>query len=314
MVVDVARNARRTIMYFFALPEPILAGQLIHAQPEQAEVLRASLGLFAATRRATKVRWYNAPKGAKRLPFPTAFALSDFLSKWERVEVQYGEDPFYRWQWDNGSPPQGATGQHYCGTPEDFDVPKKWSPDLPTLVRGPTGLPCCCAPVVCGSLVLTAEPITSNGSLGIGENIAQGSGAMGLFAEISGHFCGGDLEPLQLRVRITSTDYPALDGRILYLPQAPRMQPEIEWGADYPLGTDTLRVSVQQAYAPLFGETLALQVQWGDFSPFGPGYLYAVFVSAGGWTCSPFTFTRTMEAFNEPAGTPTGKFITLETY
>jgi hypothetical protein len=314
MIVDTARNARRTIMYFFALSDPIPAGQLIHAQPAQVEVLSASLGLFAATRRATKVRWYQAPKGAKPLPFPTAFALSDFLSKWERVEVKYGEDPFYRWQWDNGSPPQGATGQYYCGTPEDFDVPKKWSPDLPTLCRGPTGLPCCCAPVACASLVLTANPIDVNGSLGRGENIAQGDGYLGLFGEISGEFCGGALEPLQLRVRILSTDYPELDGRIMYLPQVPRGQPEIEWGEDYPLGADTLRVSVEQAYAPLFGETFALQVQWGDFSPFGPGYLYAAFISGGGFSCSPFSFSHTMEAFNIPAGTPTGKFITFETF
>jgi hypothetical protein len=301
MVVDVARNARRTIMYFFALPEPILAGQLIHAQPEQAEVLRASLGLFAATRRATKVRWYNAPKGAKRLPFPTAFALSDFLSKWERVEVQYGEDPFYRWQWDNGSPPQGATGQHYCGTPQDFDVPKKWSPDLPTLVRGPTGLPCCCAPVVCGSLVLVAEEIA----------IAT---PLGLTAQLAGTFCGGEDPPLYQTVRLSSADYPDLDGLIFHVPIAFSNNALNTWQGFYRiLGRDA---EVVLTWVPDFGlgDQLLLEFDWSDTAdPDGPYILWDITTETD-FTCNPFAFSITAETLQEPGDVPTGKFITLESW
>lgn len=190
MIVDSARNARKTIMYFFDLPTRIPAGQLMIEQPQRVEVLRASFGLYAATRRQTRVRWYDAPTGAQKLPFPTAFALADWLDKWERVEVQYGEDPFLQWKWDNGRAPQGATGQTYCGKPSDFDVPKIWSDDLPTLVRGPTGLPICCKQSLRASFVMTGfsypwrtfsvglrgeQPTTQTG-LGLGERLPAQTG------------------------------------------------------------------------------------------------------------------------------------------
>lgn len=301
MIVDTARNARRTIMYFFALSDPIPAGQLIHAQPAQVEVLSASLGLFAVTRRATKVRWYQAPKGAKPLPFPTAFALSDFLSKWERVEVKYGEDPFYRWQWDNGSPPQGATGQYYCGRPEDFDIPKKWSPDLKSLSRGPTGLPCCCAPVVCASLVLVAEEIST-------------ATPLGLTVQLATTFCGGEEPPLYQNVRLSSSDYPELDGLIFHVPIGFSNNATIIWQGFYRIAGRDAEVAV--AWVPDFGsgDELLLEFVWFDTpDPDGPYIAWEV-PTFTDFTCNPFAFSTTAETFQVPGDIPTGKFITMDSW
>jgi hypothetical protein len=152
MIVDVGRHARRSIFHFHALPDRLPMPPVPAA--------KGAIGFFVCTPRQTKVRWYFAPEGAKKLPMGTIFGSADFEDDFQRCESQYGEQPYAPQTYYNGKPPVGATGQKFCGTPDDFLKPKKWSPDLPTLLRGPTGLPLCCAPALRGAIVYTGATFT----------------------------------------------------------------------------------------------------------------------------------------------------------
>lgn len=147
MIVDVGRRARRSIFHFFAMPDRL--------PMPPAPAVPGAIGFFVATPRQTRVRWYYAPKGAKKLPMGTIFGSADFEDDFQRCEPQYGEQPFAPQTYYNGRPPQGAIGKMYCGTADDFLKAKKWSADLPTLQRGPTGLPLCCNPALRGAIAYT---------------------------------------------------------------------------------------------------------------------------------------------------------------
>lgn len=152
MIVDVGRHARRSIFHFHGLPDRL--------PMPPAPAVPGAIGFFVCTPRQTKVRWYFAPKGAKKLPMGTIFGSADFEDDFQRCEPQYGEQPFLPQTYNNGRPPQGATGQKFCGTADDFLKPKKWSADLPTLKRGPTGLPLCCSASLRGAIAYTGATFT----------------------------------------------------------------------------------------------------------------------------------------------------------
>lgn len=154
MIVDIARTCRTSIFHFHDLPDRK------PAEAMEGAAARAAIGWFVATPRQTRVRWYFAPEGALPLPKGTIFDSADFLDHYEQCQPKYGEQPFSPRTYSNGKPPQGATGKQFCGLPGDFLVPKKWSPDLPTLKRGPTGLPLCCNPALRGAIVYTGATFT----------------------------------------------------------------------------------------------------------------------------------------------------------
>jgi hypothetical protein len=153
MIMDFGRSAFTRKFWFFKVPPPRSADTL--AAIPAARVLR---GLYAAIKRITTVKWFFAQPGAKKFPALTCWDSSDWSDMYEKAEVQWGEiprvmkglafqgqpPPEYLPQWSDGRAPAGATGQHYCGTIPDFQAPKVWSPDLPSLARGPDGFPLCC--------------------------------------------------------------------------------------------------------------------------------------------------------------------------
>ena len=160
-------------MWFFSPPaiSPPAAG---------TNFSRCAFALRGYERRSTLVKWYFAAEDALPLPFPTIYAGSDFYQPWEADQIEYGESVFHRQRkFYSGTPPAGAAGQTYCGTEEDFQVPKPWDPNLPSEAVGTSGLPICCNAFLGGAIVLTS-PAFPFQNLIIGRAIAPQATAAGL--------------------------------------------------------------------------------------------------------------------------------------
>ena len=140
-------------------------------------------------RRSTLVKWYFAADDALPLPFPTIYAGSDFYQPWEADQIEYGESVFHRQRkFYSGQAPQGATGQNYCGTEEDFQVPRPWDPSAPSETIGSSGLPICCNAFLGGAIVLTT-PAFPFQNLIVGQVSAPQATAVG-FLNINSTFFG----------------------------------------------------------------------------------------------------------------------------
>jgi len=141
MVVDIGRSCSKRPFSFFVVPPYQTADQF----PQQTRGVRASLGFCYSPPPLVRVRWYFAPVGAKPLPFPTIWGSTLWSDDYERAEQTIGEVPNQLLsKWNNGRPPDGATGQHFCGSVDDFQIPKTWGGPKERLKRGPSGLPLCC--------------------------------------------------------------------------------------------------------------------------------------------------------------------------
>ena len=162
MVVDVGRACRYSTMYFFSPPaQPTLDPTISFAN--------CAMGLWGYSPRAVRVKWFFAEKGAAHLPFGTIFAGSDFNQPWEADQIFFGEDQDHKTRkFYNGAAPTGSAGSHFCGTPDDFQNPVAWNPDLPSLPLGPTGLGICCSPFLQGAMGLIPwTPVSNVGALNL---------------------------------------------------------------------------------------------------------------------------------------------------
>ena len=174
-------------MWFFSPPaiSPPAAG---------TNFSRCAFALRGYERRSTLVKWYFAAEDALPLPFPTIYAGSDFYQPWEADQIEYGESVFHRQRkFYSGAPPAGAAGQTYCGTEEDFQVPKPWDPDLPSEPVGTSGLPICCNAFLAGAIVLTSPEFPFQ-NLIIGRVSAPQAEAVG-YVNINSNFFGNLMAP-----------------------------------------------------------------------------------------------------------------------
>jgi hypothetical protein len=91
------------------------------------------------------IRWYFSPPGALFLPIPSVFMSLNWTLVSERplaTDVP-GENLSAGTRYDKGTPPSGATGQQYCGTPSDF-LGQAASLPPPGLPTDHEGLPLAC--------------------------------------------------------------------------------------------------------------------------------------------------------------------------
>jgi hypothetical protein len=311
MIVDVARTARKTIMYFFELPTPRASTSLPGILPSAA---RAAFGWFAATKRETLVRWYKAPPGAKRLPVENAFMLADWYNDYERCDMTTGEAPWQRWQYDKGQAPQGATGQSFCGTAADFYAARPWEPDPAkrrTLMRGPTGLPICCNPALRGAIGWTGlAPQPEISALGLSDASIAECG-LGLRGEVNHSVCPGVDWPTVLFVTLNVPFLPDLDGKTFQVPV-------IQDGEDFFWYLDTfvsgkelvIQINADSTSPPEFVEALMNFCPSGAFGSSIP-YYFAFNDIFSGWVCSPFSFATTGELLGNGFPDPPGEFCTF---
>lgn len=108
--------------------------------------------IVAGKRYRTWIRWYRAPKNAKRLPFPTVFGTDVWQNTWEQHYPPGPGEIGHPRVWDPGRNVDGFLGQCYVGDPEWF-----MTGILPAdvLTDEPPWLPVCCK----------VNPVTSTGSI-----------------------------------------------------------------------------------------------------------------------------------------------------
>lgn len=255
MVVDLASACCEVDMVFFTKQPGRPAGVLAFTRPA-----RSAVSFYAARAPRARVRWYFCEPGAQLLPFPTIFASTVWNDVYENAEQNIGEVPrqgtakFY-----NGKAPLGASGQHYCGTPADFQQPKVWNPNAPFARRGFSGLPACCARVTTAAIafvggrsfavpiVLTA-PLTPGGELVLQSPAIPGEGSIGLTDKSAGQVPEGEValiasaqtpigeiglggaEALTASGDVALTGHSAADGELGLTDKYPAFVPEGEMG------------------------------------------------------------------------------------
>lgn len=332
MICDITRIPRVSIAYFFSCPIPL-------APPPAAQGVPC-FGMYAATKKETLVRWYEAPAGAKMLPFESFMQVADWFDDWERCEMEFGEVPFQDIHRDPRPAPIGATGQYACGQESDFATPKVWSPDLPTLMRGASGLPVCCNPtlaaafamfgpdpdmpaVVLQDLVIADTGIVlqpASGGLAIaecslglnGEAQALASGSIALMggspAPITYNcaICTGETFTDPLMVTLSAPAYPAVDG--LVLPLANLFNgANCAWKINGFVARDGGLVNMTFSAQT----TPILFVFWSwDYTPPGGNQLDCSGGQSTGFTCNPFAYSETEGIVDTVTG-PTGNNLTI---
>ena len=115
--------------------------------------------------------WYPCVPEAPALGFPTMMVSEDWDSEWT-FPLPGGEVPGAPRPFRYERPKPGATGEHVCGTQQDFEEGCKYEPDEPAVVYGTLGLPNCCDPAV----------VTQGG-------VAFGGQALVSFSETPGTTC-----------------------------------------------------------------------------------------------------------------------------
>lgn len=145
--MDVGRSARVRRFRFFT-PQGIVPANQLPGQPNGA------FGMAGGAVPDTPVRWYFAHADAEVFPEAHIWGSSDFDDVYERADRTIGEIP-EPGVWNNGRPPVGAVGNHFCGELADFTDAKEYDPFAPLLPRGADGLPFCCAPELNAAFVMT---------------------------------------------------------------------------------------------------------------------------------------------------------------
>lgn len=113
--------------------------------------------LFRDSDETVQIQWYECRPEALDLPVLSAVIPRIWLgSKWtgfagepphDGVGEVLGADRPISWP----EPKLTATGQHYCGTPDDFLMGCEYRPDLPPVGRNMDGLPFCCGVAAVGT-------------------------------------------------------------------------------------------------------------------------------------------------------------------
>lgn len=99
--------------------------------------------------REVTLKWYFANPDAVVLPFPTVFnSLLWAGNPWELSGPGEVYNAFRNSTTQRPAP--GVSGQHQCGSAEDFAEGTVYDPALPPIVYNATGLPVCCNPPVIG--------------------------------------------------------------------------------------------------------------------------------------------------------------------
>lgn len=102
---------------------------------------RTKVRFFANDPREVEIRWYRCLPDAEVMPVH-AFASRNWLSEPE-VDTVIGEVRGAQRPWDGGRTPLGATGGHYCGTPDEWSTGVQYPPAT-TTAYDVEGLPLCC--------------------------------------------------------------------------------------------------------------------------------------------------------------------------
>lgn len=332
MICDITRIPRVSIAYFFSNPLPL--------PPPPAAQGVPVFGMYAATKRETRVRWYEATPGAKTLPFQSFMQVADWFDDWERCEMEFGEVPFQTIHRDTRPAPIGATGQFACGQESDFTTPKVWSGDLPTLMRGASGLPVCCNPTLAAAfamfgpdpdmpaVVLQGLAIADTGivlqpasggiviaesSLGLnGEVQGIASGSVGLMGGSAAPvtyncaICSMELFSDPLLITLSAPAYPQFHGLVLPLTNDLNGD-NCQWTInDFPARDGGL-ISMQFTAQTL--PILFVFWNWSYIPPVG-NQLDSSGGQTTGYTCNPFTYSETEPIIDSVSG-PTGNNLTI---
>lgn len=107
---------------------------------------------FQNSTREDVIRWYPAVEGARVLGFPSAISQLEWdndgdLPAWHDG---VGEVPGSRKKINHMKPVLGASGQHVCGTEDDFSDGAIYTPPMPPIPYRNDGLPECCPGAIGG--------------------------------------------------------------------------------------------------------------------------------------------------------------------
>ncbi len=81
---------------------------------------RSQMNFFSDCTVPTTVRWYFTEPGAAAMPFPTAFASSNWENEWSWNGPIGENQQLYTHAWSNGHTPRSVNGQRPCGTADQF--------------------------------------------------------------------------------------------------------------------------------------------------------------------------------------------------
>lgn len=115
--------------------------------------------LYPDSDRVFTIKWYEAHKDAKVLPFPSA--LTNLVFERDREDwlpTAVGEIFGGPWQQNAREDAPLATGDHFCGTEKDFAGEGEIDEDAPPVEYRPDGLPLCCG-----------QQFEMRGGLGLGD-------------------------------------------------------------------------------------------------------------------------------------------------
>ena len=141
------------------------------------------------------------------LPFPTLFASRDYTDRpWPQDVL--GEQWWSPRPYDGLESIPGLTGDHFCGTPQDFEFGPTWPPVGPELEYDADGIPTCCN--------RTQEPNVCSCS----QPNALVSFSAPAYATSGGYALGGHARYTPLTPYATSGGY-ALGGHSRYTPLTP---------------------------------------------------------------------------------------------
>jgi len=101
-----------------------------------------------------RVRWFFAAPNAKDFPGHHVFGSLNYARE-KRDYEGLGEFTFKDRVWDRGERPPGMDGQHFCGTPLQFEG--ALTGNEPGLPVGPAGVPFCCIGPGYGGVLLDGQ-------------------------------------------------------------------------------------------------------------------------------------------------------------
>lgn len=184
--MDIGRSCSIRPFNFLIVPDTRLT------VPANQPASNFAVGLLTRVIPPVRVRWYFAPETARPIPGGSCWGSTDWNDRFENALTTIGEIPRYEKSkyegaipnvmapvWNNGRTPPGVLGNFFCGTLEDFQVPKIYANNLTTLARRPDGISLCCNPANHSLIVLGAK-IPPDSALGLFSPPIPALGAIGL--------------------------------------------------------------------------------------------------------------------------------------